>query len=115
MPIAEVESRECPLHALCRQAGFDVFVVVDIFCGIIVIELKRADLEINKKRTEYQKQTNQHFGADIKIILIVSKTHRPSSTQEKIFFIDPRQFYHFCFLMQIKCLSGYFVHLQIQD
>jgi hypothetical protein len=75
MPIAEEYSRERPFDALCRQTGFDVSVVVYIFCGIIVYELKRADLEIDKKRAEHQEQANPQFGADIKIILIVTHSH----------------------------------------
>ena len=76
MPIAEEYSRERPFDALYRQAGFDVLVLVYIIFGIIVNELKRADLEIDKKRAEHQEQVNPQFGADIKIILIVINTHR---------------------------------------
>jgi hypothetical protein len=47
MPIAEEYSRERPFDALYRQAGFDVLVAVYIIFGIIVNELKRADLEID--------------------------------------------------------------------
>ena len=76
MPIAEVYSRERPFDALCRQTGFDVSVVVYIFCIIIVNELKRVDPEIDKKRADNQEQANPQFGADIKINLIVINSHR---------------------------------------
>lgn len=71
MPIAEEYSRERPFDAFCRQAGFDVSVVIYISCAIIVNKLKRADLAIDEKRAEHQEQANPQFGADIKIILIV--------------------------------------------
>jgi hypothetical protein len=87
MPIAKVDSRERPLNTLGGQAGFDVSIVVYIFPGIIIIEFKRADLEIDKKRAEYQKQANPYFGTNIKIICFVNYTHRSRSTLKKIFLL----------------------------
>ncbi len=87
MPIAVVDSRERPFDAFYCQTGFNEVIFVYIFSGIIVDKIKRADLVIDKKRAEYQEQANPHFGANIKIIYIVSYTHRPTSTHEMAFLL----------------------------